>query len=86
MGAWRYGQGAQGRKPLLHKKILEYVELKNFKAFLKKQMHKDFERLKAEKGDKGWNPSGDDEVRVQAGQDSITMVLQFIRQYQRNFK
>jgi hypothetical protein len=27
------------RKPLLHKKILEYTELKNFKAFLKKQMH-----------------------------------------------
>ena len=27
------------RKPLLHKKILEYTELKSFKAFLKKQMH-----------------------------------------------
>jgi len=49
------------RKPLLHKKILEYMELKNFKAFLKKQMHQDFERLST---GKGGGLRGKDEVRV----------------------
>ena len=52
------------KKPLLHKKILEYMELKNFKAFLKKKMYEDFERLNAKK-DEG--PGGKDDIRVQAG-------------------